>query len=706
MVVIARRARTGRVVAGVAAGALLLPIFASTGSASSQSETGPIFEDGQAQIVPEFSDSAAWIRQQLWVETEFDSDGDGRPDRVHVDVTRPAQTDTEGLRVPVIYETSPYYAGTASVDSQLSWFWDVHHEIGKAPPEREPAPVIPHQPDRTSVSNSHVNEWVRRGFAVVHSESPGTGLSQGCPTIGGANESLAPKAVIDWLNGRANAYTSVDGDEEVDAYWSTGKVGMTGTSYNGTLPIAAATTGVEGLEAIVPVAAISEWYDYFRSNGTVKHPGGGASPEGTWRGEDADVLYDFVNSGYPETRDYCNETVRDGTMLAEMDRADGDYNEFWAKRSYLADAGNIQAATLFAHGFNDWNVMPQQAVQLYEALREQGTPVQAYFHQGGHGGAPPLEMMNRWFTRYLWDHENDVENDPRVQIAHGSDRFDTTAFDDFPNPDAASVTFLPQAGGSETGGLTSLALPEATTEILEDDYTHLAGDLAQAESSDHRLLYATPVLSEDLHLSGTPSITVRLASSKPAANLSIMLVRLPWTGSPLSAASVVTRGWADPRNHSSLTDSEALIPGEFYDVTFDVQSTDKIIAEGQQLGLMIFSSDHQHTLRPEPGTELTVDLAGTSIDLPVVGGPLAVGICADEDTRDTVVIRGEDSGVPNHTLAGICTINHHILDEAEWHNQGDFVRHVGRVADQLRAAGVITPRERGQLVRAAARSAR
>ena len=35
---------------------------------------------------------------------------------------------------------------------------------------------------------------------------------------------------------------------------------------------------------------------------------------------------------------------------------------------------------------------------------------------------------------------------------------------------------------------------------------------------------------------------------------------------------------------------------------------------------MIFSSDKDFTLWPEPGTELRVDLAGTSLTLPVVGG--------------------------------------------------------------------------------------
>jgi X-Pro dipeptidyl-peptidase len=76
----------------------------------------PVFVDGQAQVVQGFADSGMWIRHDLWVETEFDSDGDGRPDRVHADVTRAAQTDSEGLRVPIVYESSPYYSGVGTAE--------------------------------------------------------------------------------------------------------------------------------------------------------------------------------------------------------------------------------------------------------------------------------------------------------------------------------------------------------------------------------------------------------------------------------------------------------------------------------------------------------------------------------------------------------------------------------------------------------------
>src|SRR5688572_3215936 len=274
------------------------PVVAERVDPQASARSGPIFADGQSQVVPEFQDSTQWIRQELWVETEFDSDGDGRRDRMHVDVTRPGQTDTEGLKVPVVYESSPYFAGTSG---PRQFLWDVKQEVGAPPPPRTSQPPVAFNPVRPRISNSQVRSWVPRGFAVVHSESPGTGLSQGCPTVGGANESLAPKAVIDWLNGRARGFTSVDGSETVTATWTTGKVGMTGTSYNGTLPLAAATTGVPGLEAIIPIAPNTSYYHYYRSNGLVRHPGG-------WLGEDIDFLYDFINSGHPGKREYCNRT--------------------------------------------------------------------------------------------------------------------------------------------------------------------------------------------------------------------------------------------------------------------------------------------------------------------------------------------------------------------------------------------------------------
>lgn len=584
-------------------------VLAAPASAQ-DAKAAPVFEDGQAQVVPAFRSPRSWISHHLWVETEFDSDGDGKPDRVHVDVTRPGQTDSEGLKVPVIYETSPYFAGIAG--NNAKWFWDPSHEIGATPPAHVHPPEIRFQDGMTRISGSQVRQWVPRGFAVVHSCSPGTGRSDGCPTIGGKNESLAPKAVIDWLNGRARGFTTPDGDEAVEAYWSTGKVGMTGTSYNGTLPLAAATTGVEGLEAIVPIAPNTSYYHYYRANGLVRHPGG-------YMGEDIDVLFDFVYSGDPEKREYCRCEVRDKLFADNQDRVTGDYNEFWASRDYANQLDKVRAACLMVHGFNDWNVMPSHTVRIYEALKQRGVPAMAFFHQGGHGGGPTAELMNKWFTRYLYGVDNGVEDLPRAWVVREGDRPNRpTSYADYPNPEARPVKVFPSGDGSKVGSL--LAIKGSGEQRLVDDVSQAGAALAMAESSPSRLLFATPELTEPLHLSGTPTLRIRVASSKPACNLSVWLVSLPWTegGAPLD--NIVTRGWADPQNHASLTESEPLQPGSFYDVEFELEPDDQILPAGAKLGLMIFSSDRDFTLWPEPGTELAVDLAETTLTLPVVGG--------------------------------------------------------------------------------------
>ncbi|NVN19740.1 CocE/NonD family hydrolase [Muricauda sp. HICW] len=578
-------------------------------------KAAPIIEDGEAQVVEAFSDPSKWIRHDLWVETTFDSDGDGKLDRMHVDVTRPEQTESEGLKLPVIYESSPYYAGTAGLDKGV--FWDVKHELGE-PGKPRKHPEVTRLGERPIISNSQIMTWVPRGYIVVHSSSPGTGLSDGAPTVGGDNESLAPKAVIDWLNGRAKGFTERDGDKEVKAYWSTGKVGMTGTSYNGTIPLAAATTGADGLEAIIPIAPNTSYYHYYRSNGLVRSPGG-------YLGEDIDVLYDFIHSGDESKRARNNEVVRDTEMKNGQDRITGDYNDFWAGRDYLNDMEPMKAALLMSHGFNDWNVMPEHSYRIYKKAKEMGLPTQIYYHQNGHGGPPPISMMNRWFTRYLFDVENGVENDPKAWIVRENDNKDNpTPYSDYPNPDAQDITLYLQKGGLQFGGLSSKKSKNKGKETLVDDHNVSGADLANAESSQNRLLYVTAPLTEDVHISGVPKIKIKLASSKPAANLSVWVVSLPWSEALNSKITdnIITRGWADPQNHSSLTESKPLVPGKFYEMEFELMPDDQIIPKGQQIGLMIFSSDKEFTLWPNPGTELTVDLDGTELMLPIVGGSI------------------------------------------------------------------------------------
>ena len=235
-------------------------------------------------------------------------------------------------------------------------------------------------------------------------------------------------------------------------------------------------------------------------------------------------------------------------------------------------------------------------------------------------------MMNRWFTKYLHGIDNGVEKEPRSRIVReSSKRLEPTSYADYPHPEAQIVSLHPTKGGINRGGLSTDAIGTQVLETLVDDSSKLGASLAKAESSKHRLLFETPELKEPLHLSGYAKMKIRLSSSKPTANLSIWLVSLPWTEDSKTkfTDNLITRGWADPQNSRSLRESSPLVPGEFVELSFMLQPDDQVIAAGERIGLMIFSSDPEFTLLPEPGTELTVDLQKTQLDLPIVGGAAA-----------------------------------------------------------------------------------
>ena len=599
---------------------LLFCFFLISFAASAQTNaTYLLFDKGESQVVAAFSDPDWWIKEEVWVETEFDSDLDGRPDRMHVYITRPLQTQTEGLKLPVIYNSSPYFGlripALLGIGSKKN-FWKVNHELGATPkPHRHMR--LGTRTKRPLFASSMDRTWVPRGYVMVYSSSPGTGLSDGVPTIGGQNESLAPKAVIDWLGGRAKAYRSRTGKEEVKAYWSTGKVGMTGTSYDGTLCLAAATTGVEGLEAIIPVAPVSSFYQYYRSNGLVRSPGG-------YLGEDADVLYDMINSGDKKKRKANNRRVRDSLLVPGQDRITGDFNDFWAERDYVPQMGNMRAALLMAHGFNDWNVMPEHSYRFYQAAKERGIPTQLYYHQWGHGGDPPLSQMNRWFTRYLHGIDNGVENDTAVYIVREGAR-KPTAYRQYPDSTSSPVRLFFAADGSQQGRLVSEATSGQMPLSFTDDHRRDMKALLTDAYAVNRLLFVTAPLKQELRLSGVSQIKVSLTASKPAANFSAYLVLLPLTeGKNLpDYENLVTRGWADPQNHRDLRKQTPLVPGQFVDLRFELMPDDQVIPAGRQIGLLLFSSDKEFTLHPKPGTVLTIEPAGCELVLPVVGGSAA-----------------------------------------------------------------------------------
>ncbi|WP_455777798.1 Xaa-Pro dipeptidyl-peptidase, partial [Burkholderia stabilis] len=378
----------------------------------------PVIANGQVQP----SLSGGTIEENAWVDTPVDSDGDGTRDRIHVRIVRPSET-ANGARTPVIVLASPYYAGLADspdhdVDVELD---GTPHPAANASSSASgsasarimaaaPQTRMLQQLEAAAAGRSWIESYfVPRGFTIVYADSLGTAGSDGCPTILTRDESVAMASVIRWLGRDATAKDA--NGKTVVANWSTGHVGMYGVSYDGTLPKMVASLRTRGLDAIVPIAGLSNMYGYYRSGGLVR------APEG-YQGEDVDVyIKALLTNAHPER---CTHLIDEA--LQKEDRKTGDYSPFWAARDI--PTGFAVAPALVAQGLTDDNVRVDQSTSWYLAMRRQGVPTQLWLHRLKHtdptrvpamADAWPAEV-NRWFTRYLIGFDNGVERDPRAVI--------------------------------------------------------------------------------------------------------------------------------------------------------------------------------------------------------------------------------------------------------------------------------------------------
>ena len=144
-------------------------------------------------------------------------------------------------------------------------------------------------------------------------------------------------------------YTDKENNIAVSADWCNGNVAMTGGSYGGTLPFEVATTGVEGLKTIIPVAGISSWYDYANSQGVSTY----SEPHYT------DILAGLVAGATYLDDEWLVTNDKYGAWLkqiaADETKANGNYTDIWKKMDYTLDADKIKCSALIVHGLNDFN---------------------------------------------------------------------------------------------------------------------------------------------------------------------------------------------------------------------------------------------------------------------------------------------------------------------------------------------------------------
>lgn len=590
------------------------------------------------------------IREVVYVESRVDTDKDGLPDLVKVSIIRPRY---EG-KIPAVMTASPYHQGTndkASDKALYNMNVDLEvkepHTIQVEVPQLElvdpvgSAELVDEAEEiLTHINSSYtLNDYLLpRGYANLYVSGVGTKDSQGLMTNGNYQQIEAYKNVIDWLNGRCRAFTDHTRKRQVKADWSNGKVATTGISYLGTMSNGLATTGVDGLEVIIAEAGISSWYNYYRENGLVTSPGG-------YPGEDFDSLAELTYSRNLLGGDYLHHNAAHQADLdivkKELDRASGDYNQFWHDRNYLLHADQVKAEVVFTHGSQDWNVKPLHVFNMFQALPT-SIKKHLFYHNGAHvylnnwQSIDFRESMNALLSKKLLGYDSSYEL-PTVIWQDNTGEQSWTSLDDFGNQtnqrtfslgdDEKVIQNRYETKDYERYGK---AYPTFLTDLYQDKAQQVTIDLP---------------IEEDLHLNGKARLHLRLYSSTNKGLLSAQLLELgskkylqPYpavlsvrtldngryhmldnlTELPFKEAGqrVISKGYLNLQNRHDLLEVEAVTPGEWMEFDFDLQPTIYKLEKGATLRLVLYTTDFEITVRDQTDYQLTIDLAQSSLHLP------------------------------------------------------------------------------------------
>jgi X-Pro dipeptidyl-peptidase len=235
---------------------------------------------------------------------------------------------------------------------------------------------------------------------------------------------------------------------------------------------------------------------------------------------------------------------------------------------------------------------------------------------------PPADVLNRWFTHFLYDVDNGVEETPRALV----EREDGTlvSYGEWPVPGSEKVELrMAPLGDAAAGELTlePQRRDEPRYETFTDIPTLTMAELVGSPDPEHGLVYATPALVQPVHLSGTPTATVRFKLGQPAANLTVGLVDIAPDG---SVTRVITEGWRDPQNRRSFSDTQVVKPGTPYRLDVTMQAGDYVFAAGHRIGAVVMQSEEDFTILPPAGNLMAVDTTSSIFGLPVVGGQEAL----------------------------------------------------------------------------------
>ena len=552
----------------------------------------PLFVGGVAQpIFPYTSgvptkdgysnDKSDIIRYSVYVETNYDTDGDGKLDLVKALVQLPRAAAEGKYKAATIYDARPYITGCTDNGKARGIDYtkgDQGYNLNNLyvqPAAREaqgtantmdtakkakaeewyylsPYESSPKDPFYDYEDLDWYDYFLVRGYAAIEVGGLGTLGSEGLETCGADVETDAFKCVIEWLTGDRAAYTDRTSNIAIKADWSNGNVAMTGRSYGGTTDFAVASTGVKGLKTIVPVAGIASWYEYTNSQGI-------ATDDVAY----SDNLAFYCAGRYINTGLYQNDTewkpIKDiypaylNRIYNDQIALNGDYGTHWATRDYTAGnqgkAGtastskynNFNCPALIVHGLNDDNVRTKQFQLMYDAFKNAKQNVKLLLHQGEHitpdyddhktslmiGNKTYSSILNEWYSHYLYGQNtndgNNAEAMAAVTVQNNTDGSWST-LDSWPTSDSLA----------DVNNKLTLTNTATGTTTINSNMNGISNwrDAFTSSSTSASAMYATEPVANDTVIKGTVQVKISAAPIQhPDQQASAIAVQSESTGS-------------------------------------------------------------------------------------------------------------------------------------------------------------------------------
>lgn len=454
--------------------------------------------------------------------------------------------------------------------------------------------------------------FVKRGFIMAKVDIRGTGSSEGhLPPREYSEEELSDAVeIIDRLSKLPE---------------SNGRVGMWGISWGGFNAIQVAMRRPPALKAILACDAADDLYhdDVHYIDGAfhvdeyeliIDHENGLPAPPGY----ELDAAY-FENrfDAYPWFLTYLKQ------------QEDGD---FWRRNSLRWQYNRIQVPCYLIGGLLDGyrDSIPRMLESMKVPIKAEIGPWNHAWPDTGEPG-PNYEWRHeavRWWDHWLKNKDTGVLEDPRLTFflreGHGPDSAlkmtpGRWVCEDWPIAGTTWKRFFP----SDDHQLKPDPGKPAEERLQYDpSYGHATGLWWGEPTGDMRpddagsLVFDSPRLEQGFEMVGFPKVRLRVSAD---ASLAHWIARLEDVN-PNGTVSLVTGALLNGSQRRSRLEPEPLVPGNVYDLEFDLHFTTWTFRPGHRVRLAV-SNALFPMIWPTPGpmtTKLFIGVENTDLKLPVI----------------------------------------------------------------------------------------